>query len=213
MYRFNSRNGTWSDQWVDGVCVKVKLKPGETATLILDNLLMAPTSNAPGLFTNPCIDIADTGGTVIISSAAGSTNVLKGRGDSPVINKEGTKTELRFQTEDPDNPGMIKLYASSKTTNEQPAIGVSSYFITIFTPAPIPTPVPKTTGNIHFDSGSIEAYGSTGYGLSCGGPGIGGGRACSVDGITFNGGSVLAVAGGSSSAAIGTCNTLAQTTG
>lgn len=175
---------------------------GSTATIhfIADTTISA-TSQAPGSSkdSRSAITVADTGGEVILESSPGTKTVLSGKGNMPALRKDGTSTALRFRTMDPANAGTISVSADSSASRTC-AIGCwGTYYGMQQT---------NVTGNIHFESGSIEAYGSSGSYVLLrgpgGGPAIGASVNGDVDGLYFTGASVKAVAGDPSAAAIGT---------
>lgn len=91
--------------------------------------------------------------------------------------------------------GTIKAYADPSTFR---ACAIGAYGSQLGN-------IANTAGNIVFESGAVEAYGSLGNGnAGSGGAGIGADAGAYVDGITFSGAEVTAVAGDWSAAAIGT---------
>ncbi|MBR5337569.1 MAG: InlB B-repeat-containing protein [Lachnospiraceae bacterium] len=117
-------------------------------------------------------------GTAKIISEAHANIYLEGY-MCPAIRKEGTQSQLVFETVDPDDPGTINCQAGTSS----PGIGGVFYLTGS-----------NTLGNITVNSGNIIAKGK--------GAGIGGGDNCSFSNFTVNGGSVEAY-GGDNSAAIG----------
>ncbi|MBR5337553.1 MAG: InlB B-repeat-containing protein [Lachnospiraceae bacterium] len=97
----------------------------------------------------------------------------------PAIRKEGTKSQLVFETMDPNDPGTI----TAQSGVASPGIGGVLYISGS-----------NTLGNITINSGNIIATGT--------GAGIGGGDNCSLSNFTVNGGNIKAY-GGMSAAAIG----------
>ncbi|MBR2547093.1 MAG: hypothetical protein IKF07_02730 [Eubacterium sp.] len=127
-------------------------------------------------------------GQVEIISMKDADIYLEGYLD-PAIRKEGTSTQLIFETEDRDHPGTI----TAKGGRLSAGIGSSDSTINI----------QPTTGNMVFKSGNIVAYGgASADGYEGGGAGIGSGYCSRVDGITIDGGDIKAC-GSKESAAIG----------
>lgn len=182
------------------VLVDVQVPKGRSATIVLDGVTLTPGADAPGDSDDArsAIAVRDTdngGGQVSLVSAAGTTSKIEGCKNKPAIQKLGTKAELVFKTEDPSNAGTIVARADSSAFRTC-AIGAYGSYT---------EKVANTAGNIVFESGSVEAYGSLGDGTgSSGGAGIGANAGSFVDGVTFKGGSVTAVAGDGSAAGIGT---------
>lgn len=181
------------------VFVDVQVPEGQSATIVLDGVTLTPGADASGGSDDGCsaISIKDTdngGGQVALVSASASRSLISGYGNKPAIQKSGTKTKLVFKTEDPNNPGEIQARASDASFR---TCGIGAY-------GSHSKSVSDTAGNIVFESGDIVAYGSTGGSSDSGGAGIGANAGAFVDGITIKGGSVTAVAGDWSAAAIGT---------
>ena len=137
---------------------------------------------------NIFLDSGEKNGWVRIVSKKGARAYLEGY-MAPGIRKDGTTTQLIFETEDPANPGTI----TAKGGLLSAGIGSIDY-----------TPdTEETTGNMVFNSGNIKAQGgSYAFGCDGGGAGIGGGYCGHVKGITINGGNISAC-GNEESAAIG----------
>ena len=168
---------------------------GRDITIIFDNVRLVATQDCPGAAANArsAIEINGSGGTVTLSSAAGSANYFRGKGGRPCIRKDDTGVKLIFSTTDPSYPGLMEVHADENAHNTT-AIGCYST-----------TSVHNTFGNCVFESGLIEAHGSSGeISALYGGAAIGADKGGAVDGITFENANVYAVAGSGSAAAIGT---------
>lgn len=167
---------------------------GRDITIIFDNVRLVATQDCPGAAANArsAIEINGSGGTVTLSSAAGSTNYFRGKGGRPCIRKDNPGVKLIFSTADTSNPGLMEVHADENAHNTT-AIGCYST-----------TSVHNTFGNCIFKNGMIEAYGSSGTDDLYGGAAIGADKGGAVDGITFENADVLAVAGSGSAAGIGT---------
>lgn len=150
------------------VLVDVRVPRGQHASIVLDGVTLAPSDDAPGTIgeARSPITVRNAGGSVSLVSAAGTTSTITGFGDAPAIQKMGTKTELTFKTEDPADAGTIIARVDASATG---ACAIGAYDTQ-------KASVPAMTGNIIFESGIVEAYGSAGDGTeSSGGAGIGGG--------------------------------------
>lgn len=171
-------------------------QPGVVVNIVLDGLTLKPDSSAPGALAadRSAIKIGNKGGTVNLISQGGTTTMLVSDGAVSAIRKDGTKTQLNFTTTDFGNPGTIEAHADSKAYRTS-AIGCWSPWASFIGA--------QTFGNVDFQGGVVKAYGSRG---TTGGPGIGADANGSVNGVTFSGADVTAVAGDSSCAAIGTSN-------
>lgn len=177
----------------------VKVPSGQTATFYLNNMSMTPSEAAPGGSSNkvPAILVEETGGTVNLCTLPEVTATFSSKGAAPAIRKDGRSTKLVFSTRNPNDPGTLIARASKKATRTC-GIGGGKHFTHLDD---------HVTGNMTFESGNIEAYGSHGYNsitAGTGGPGIGASWGGNVDGLTFCGANVKAVAGDLSAAGIGT---------
>lgn len=173
----------------------INAEEGRDITIIFDNVRLVATQHCPGAAANArsAIEINGSGGTVTLCSAAGSTNYFRGKGGRPCIRKDGTGVKLIFSTADPANPGLMEVHADPNAHNTT-AIGCYST-----------TAIHRTFGNCVFESGRIEAYGSSGDSNNLyGGAAIGADKGGAVDGITFENADVYAEAGSASAAGIGT---------
>ncbi len=184
---------------------------GDEVLVYLDGVYLAPDDTAPGSSSHrPAVIIGGSGGTVRLFSRSDKRwddgnygNVFLGQGHRPAIEKNNKTTKLIFLSDINDN-GIITAKADPD--------GFRTCAIGCYSPnvAGLSTLFAYETGNIFFEHGKIYAYGSQciDYGVSFddynGGPGIGANGYGSVDGITFNGGEIFAVAGDLGSAAIGT---------
>ena len=179
------------------VLVDVSIPRGQTASIILDGVTIDPDGSAPGVAwaDRSGITISETGGAVKLLSQSNTVSRVTGYGPRPAIRKDGTSTQLVFATTDPARLGTIIATASSSSFRTS---GIGAYTPNAFHNSG------NTFGNVVFESGRIEAYGSRGNSLTTGGPGIGADVGGNVDGITISGGHVKAVAGDMSAAAIGT---------
>ena len=155
---------------VESVGVKVfledglKLNCGETAN-----------NGSEAAAINIELDGGESSGVVEIVSKKNAQVYLAGY-MAPAVRKDAVKTELRFETEDPDEPGMIEAHGGGFCA------GIGG--------AGCAAPAKVSTGNIVFNSGSVLAFGGTD------GAGIGGGNNGGVAGITINGGSIKAFGAG-----------------
>lgn len=154
--------------------------------LNLHNVRIDPGAYAYGGSSTAGIIVEDKGGTVKLISSSGLESYIDGYLLAPAIQKDGTKTQLVFETENPDLPGLITAHRSPGSSSA--AIGCTG--------RAIGAPKEFDTGNIVINSGRIVATG--GYESA----GIGGGARCGVSGITINGGSVES-RGGNRAAGIG----------
>ena len=102
----------------------------------------------------------------------------------PAIRKEGTKSEVVFETEDVTRPGTITAQAGSMSA------GIGSVFYYDHAHE-------NTMGNLTFNSGNIIAKGVNGA------AGIGGAHHCDATDITINGGNIKAYSYDYDGAAIG----------
>lgn len=183
----------------------ISVPAGQLAEFVFSDTQMTPAGPAPGSTSGSksAITIEETGGTVVLRSQAGATAEFVSQGTAPAIKKNGKTTKLIFSTVDPDNPGTI-IARADPSGQQSAGIGSENSARSRNKPA---------VGNIMFNSGNIEAYGSHGsnsfysfWHFGQGGPGIGASYGSSVDGLTFVNANVKAVAGDESSAAIGTAS-------
>lgn len=183
----------------DKVLVDVQLSEGQSAKISLDGVTLAPNGDAPGASDDDrsAITVKDTnngGDEVVLASVAGTISTIKGYKNKPAIQKLDTKTKLTFATEPGGEPGTIKAYADPSAFR---TCAIGAYCSQLGN-------IANAAGNIVFESGVVEAYGSLGNGnAGSGGAGIGADAGAYVDGITFSGAEVTAVAGDWSAAAIG----------
>ena len=160
--------------------VRVLVEHGGANVYLADGLnINCGIHSYTGSRTAP-IWVKDVDGTITIISKKNANIYLEGY-LAPAIRKEGTKSKLVFDTEDPDAPGTITATAGTKSA----AIGTVTYY------------VDNTMGNITFNGGNIIATG-THHGAA-----IGGSDNSSVCNITINGGNIQAYVKGDYSAAIG----------
>ena len=191
----------------------LRIDPAEDESVLvyLDGVHLAPDDTAPGSSSHrPAMQIGASGGTVRLFSRSDKRwndgnygNVFIGQGHRPAIEKNNKTTRLEFLSDIQDN-GIITAKADPQ--------GFRTCAIGCYSPnvAGLSTLFAYETGNIFFEHGKIYAWGSqyVDYGTFFddynGGPGIGANGYGTVDGITFNGGEIFAVAGDIGSAAIGT---------
>jgi|GEM_PF-1334985 len=185
------------------VMMTIDVPKGSRANVIFDGVTLAPTGAAPGASVNPrsAIEIEENGGDVHLISKSGTFTTIQAKGNRPAIRKDGTNTSLTFATTDPANPGTFDVHADNSAYRTC-AIGCYSSLN-------FPVAIYHTTGNMTFESGNVNAYGSSSKPLhvleySYGGAGIGADGFGSVNGITIKGGHVRAVGGDASAAGIGT---------
>ncbi len=181
---------------------------GETALVYLNGVQLTPNDEAPGtLAQREAVLIGERGGTVRLHAKEDQStyNLFTGQGDIPAIRKDNTTTELVF-TADSDNNKIV-----ARADPE----GFRTCAIGCWTPNEgiLSRLNSKTTGNIRFERGTVEAWGSrsktirtVGYDSWDGGVGIGANGFGSVDGITISGGNIVAVAGDTGAAGIGTAS-------
>ena len=166
--------------------VRVTITSGGVRVFLADGLdLNCSALSNIGARTAP-INIGldnDPGGTITLISKKNANVFFEGY-MCPGIRKEGTKTALVFETEDPDEPGTITVNSGSTDLNRDPAAIGSMY---------------SDTGNITFNSGNIIAKirGTN----SCAAA-IGSGDSFNASNITINGGNIKAY-GSEEGAAIG----------
>lgn len=179
------------------VLLDISVPEGQVATVVLDGAVIDPDGSAPGVAwaNRSGITIGETGGEVRLLSRAGTTSRVNGYGARPAIRKDGTRTKLVFATTEPSMPGVLIATASRSSFRTS---GIGAYTPNAFHNGG------NTFGNVVFESGAVEAYGSHGNALTTGGPGIGADAGGNVDSIAITGGRVKAVAGDMSAAAIGT---------
>ena len=190
------------DYWLKGKTGNYRFtfdpSAGDINVYLMNGLVVKPGGNATLFGTATCaFYIADNGGTVRLITDVGAKAELVSYGSRPAIQKDGTKTKLIFQTRDPAKPGTLIARAEEGGYR---TCAIGSYCFQLLAKF-----TAHTSGNMEFQSGNIEAYGSQGYGtIKEGGAAIGADSFGSVDGLWFTGANVLAVGGDSSCAAIGT---------
>ncbi|MCI2174129.1 MAG: InlB B-repeat-containing protein [Atopobiaceae bacterium] len=187
-------SGTSSNTILD-----IKVPSGQTATFYLNNMSMTPSEAALGGSDDKAsaILVEETGGTVNLCTLPEVTATFSSKGSAPAIRKDGRSTKLVFSTRNPNDPGTLVARASEGATRTC-GIGGGKHYTHLDD---------HVTGNMTFESGNVEAYGSHGYNsitTGTGGPGIGASWGGNVDGLTFCGANVKAVAGDLSAAGIGT---------
>ena len=163
--------------------VRVLIQSDEANVYLADglNLNCGATSYA-GSRTAP-IWVDEFDGTCKIISKRDADVYLEGY-MCPAIRKEGTKSEVVFETEDVTRPGTITAQAGSMSA------GIGSVFYYDHAHE-------NTMGNLTFNSGNIIAKGVNGA------AGIGGAQHCDATDITINGGNIKAYSYDYDGAAIG----------
>lgn len=187
--------------------VRIDPPKGETALVYLNGVYLAPDDTAPGTLSHRApIEIGDSGGKVILFTLQNEFgNTLVGQGHMPAIRKDNTTTKLVFDSRE-QSPGTLVAKADPDGFRTC-AIGCYS---PNFAQASAYSIGMKTTGNIEFNGGIIEAHGSRSVTKGIihddydGGAAIGSNGYGSVDGITVNGGQIKAYPGDPSAAGIGT---------
>lgn len=163
--------------------VRIVISSGDVNVYLADGLKITPGITAYVGSRTSAIYVNDQGGTVKLISKAGANVYLSSYLGTPAIRKDGTNTQLVFETEDVNNPGTIT--AKSAAGSKSPGIGCIGTLVGR-----------EETGNIVFNSGNVNAIGA--YTAA----GIGGGDGGNVNGIYINGGNITAT-GGSEGAGIG----------
>ena len=194
--------------------VRIDPPKGEKIVVYLDGVRLTPNDDAPGIASDrAAIEIGDSGGEVVLFinenghwSDGLEGNIFHGQGRMPAIRKDNTSTKLTFTSKNKSD--VYKLIAKADPDAFRTcAIGCYSKDSGMWSRL-----YSKTTGNIFFESGYIEAWGSQnfknggklGYDRWDGGAAIGANGYGSVDGITVNGGYIKAIAGDTGCAGIGT---------
>jgi len=184
--------------------VIIDVPEGQTAKVYLDGVKLTPDSSAPGKENNrAAIQIMDSGGNVELISTKLTTSEFHGQGHMPAIRKDGKKTKLIFDTADHEHRGTIKAYADNAGYR---TCAIGCYSPNVYGLSEVWA---NTCGNLFFEEGIIEAWGSQHTGHVPGkrwqgGAAIGSNGYGSVHGITINGGYIYAHAGDNTAAAIGT---------
>ena len=149
--------------------VRVLIDGGNVTVKLADGLNLNCGINAYGGTRTSPININETGGTVTLVSEKNANIYFEGY-MCPAIRKEGLKTALHFETEDPDHPGKIEAH----TNKSNFCAGIGSVNYVVLGNGPV--------GNITINSGNILAQGGNGA------SGIGGGWGKGLNGLTINGG-------------------------
>ena len=184
--------------------VIIDVPEGQTAKVYLDGVKLTPNSSAPGRENNrAAIQVKDSGGNVELISTKLTTSEFHGQGHMPAIRKDGKKTKLTFDTVDHEHRGTIKAYADNGGYR---TCAIGCYSPNVYGLSEVWA---NTCGNLFFEEGIIEAWGSQHTGHVPGkrwqgGAAIGSNGYGSVHGITINGGYIFAHAGDNTAAAIGT---------
>ncbi len=194
-----------TDDNVTNTCLSIDAPKDSDVVVFLKDVRLAPNDHAPGKKggNRSAIRIHDRGGTVRLISDS-PNNYFEGMGLCPAIRKDGTDTKLIFTASDDNNKIIAKADPDGYRVPGIGCLSLGSYLD--------PRSKHIWTGNIYFEKGIIEAWGSQKVTINDklafdwidGGPGIGAGGFGQVDGITFCGARVYAYAGDNSSAAIGT---------
>ena len=163
------------EYWLKGHSSKafVRIKGGSRVTLhLMDGLNIDTGAYSYVGDSVPAIWVDDFDGTVKLSLGDDADVKLSGYWGRPGVMKNGLKTKLIFDTDNPDKPGYAEVRSSNNGFFSTPAIGSSEGD-------------GHPTGNIVFEKGHWYAVGR------CAAT-IGASQGNSVDGITFNGGTVEA---------------------
>ncbi len=191
--------------------VRIDPPEGEEAVVWLDGVKLTPNNTAPGSLPHyrAALTIGNGGGTVTLRANHNVDwgdglygNVFMGQGDMPAIRKDKTKTKLVFLASTDADRIIAKADPEGFRTSAIGCYVADEAWLSRLTT--------ETTGNIYFERGYVEAWGSHKFTNGWyfdrwdGGVGIGAGGFGSVDGIYINGGEILAVAGDTGAAGIGT---------
>ncbi len=161
--------------------VRVSIDGGNVEVKLADGLNLNCCKDTYGNVRTSPININETGGTVTLISEKNANVYFEGY-LAPAIRKEGRKTGLHFETEDPNNPGTIIAH----TNKSNPSAGIGSVMYLV-RPG-------EAVGNITINSGNIIAEGGNDS------AGIGGGYFKSLNDLTINGGNVTATSYGGGAA-------------
>ncbi len=168
--------------------VSIVVQPPESGTvnIYLENGLRIDadfTGRGWSLSSAPAISIGEaTGATVNIITLESAQVYLGGYSGAPAIRKNGTATKLIFSTRTAGQPGTLTAVASSEGST--PAIGSNGGSGTV-------------VGNIHFESGKVEARGHDAPAIGCKDGNL------TLKNLTICGGEVIATGSGANSAGIG----------
>lgn len=167
--------------------VSIVVQPPENGTvnIYLENGLRidADFFGRGSLSSAPAISIGEaTGATVNIITLESAQVYLGGYRGAPAIRKNGTATKLIFSTRTAGQPGTLTAVASSEGST--PAIGSNGGSGTV-------------AGNIHFESGKVEARGHDAPAIGCKDGNL------TLKNLTISGGEVIATGSGANSAGIG----------
>ncbi|MBM6779651.1 InlB B-repeat-containing protein [Collinsella tanakaei] len=168
--------------------VSIVVQPPEygTVNIYLENGLRIDadfTGRGWDLSSAPAISIGEaTGATVNIITLESAQVYLGGYRGAPAIRKNGTATKLIFSTRTAGQPGTLTAVASSEGST--PAIGSNGGSGTV-------------AGNIHFESGKVEARGHDAPAIGCKDGNL------TLKNLTISGGEVIATGSGANSAGIG----------
>lgn len=168
--------------------VSIVVQPPESGTvnIYLENGLRIDadfTGRGWSLSSAPAISIGEaTGATVNIITLESAQVYLGGYSGAPAIRKNGTATKLVFSTRTAGQPGTLTAVASSEGST--PAIGSNGGSGTV-------------VGNIHFESGKVEARGHDAPAIGCKDGNL------TLKNLTIGGGEVIATGSGANSAGIG----------
>lgn len=167
--------------------VSIVVQPPENGTvnIYLENGLRIDANffGRGSLSSAPAISIGEaTGATVNIITLESAQVYLGGYRGAPAIRKNGTATKLIFSTRTAGQPGTLNAVASSEGST--PAIGSNGGSGTV-------------AGNIHFESGKVEARGHDAPAIGCKDGNL------TLKNLTISGGEVIATGSGANSAGIG----------
>lgn len=167
--------------------VSIVVQPPENGTVniyLKDGLRIdADFIGRGSLSSAPAISIGEaTGATVNIITLESAQVYLGGYRGAPAIRKNGTATKLIFSTRTAGQPGTLTAVASSEGST--PAIGSNGGSGTV-------------AGNIHFESGKVEARGHDAPAIGCKDGNL------TLKNLTISGGEVIATGSGANSAGIG----------
>lgn len=184
--------------------LEIKVGDNDDIRIVFRETYMTATKDCPGLPADarsvirivPKKGYTGGGKVTLLSEGATVANYFRSKGGVPCLRKDDARIQLILSTVDPDHPGILQFYADEDAGR---AAGIGCYSTSTNH---------GTFGNVIFESGYVEAYGSRALGFGChfAGPGIGADAFGDVDGLTFENASVLARGGGSGAAGIGTCS-------
>ena len=185
-YRITASGDYYLSGSTNRVSIVVQPPENGTVNIYLENGLRIDadfTGRGWSLSSAPAISIGEaTGATVNIITLEGAQAYLGGYRGAPAIRKNGTATKLFFSTRTAGQPGTLTAAASSEGST--PAIGSNGGSGTV-------------AGNIHFESGKVEARGHDAPAIGCKDGNL------TLKNLTISGGEVIATGSGANSAGIG----------